>query len=116
MGICYNIIHLNTLFFFFFVIKRGQFGGAAEAFGGALPCPCLEPGPISSTSYGCVDAQMDLWAESVNLGTHTNINYHHHLAAGLARKNRFSTAGLFLLAVWGQVRELTNQETGYLGP
>ena len=26
-------------------MKRGRFGGAAEAFGGALPPPCLGPGP-----------------------------------------------------------------------
>lgn len=76
---------------------------------------CLHVKYISSTSYGCVGARMDLWAENVNLGTHTNINYHHHLAAGLVRTNRFSTAGLFLLAVLGQVRELTNLDTGYLG-
>ena len=38
MGMRYNIIYLNILFFFV-GMKRGRFGGAAEAFWGAFsPC------------------------------------------------------------------------------
>ena len=48
MGINYNIIYLNILFiyFIFFGMKWGRFGGAAKAFGGGGHCPCLELGPV----------------------------------------------------------------------
>ena len=53
MGINYNIIYLNILFFFFLNEAVLVWWGSRSIWGIAPPCPCLEPGPVGTRKNYC---------------------------------------------------------------